>query len=216
VITSVMRENWNGSAWQPQLQTILPFELEQGKQSARIVPPANSCMNQGQYSVAGTLPAGSSIIGWSLRSSYLYSGDAQISSTGVLSGSAMDATVIATLQRSNGLLENITLPVGTVGVPHTVETSSFCPYPNQREIDLRLYTRTLAGYSYTEAINFPPSPDGSYYTIGNGSWYVHLVSRKTQAINYSTIVTATQNGNPGCSKSVTVNRHIIAMPCSYY
>lgn len=215
-ITSVTRENWNGSAWQPQAQTLQAFELEQGRQSARIAPPANACMNQGQYSIATSLPAGSSITGWSLRSSYTYSNDATISSNGFLSGSAAGVTVVATLQRANGLREYITLPVGDVGIPHTVETVSYCPYPNQREIDLRLFSRQLPGYSYTHAINFPPSPDGSYYTIGNGSWYVHLVSRKTQAINYSTTVTATQNGNPGCARSVTVNRYVVAMPCSYY
>lgn len=217
VITSVTRENWNGSAWHPHTQTILPFELEQGKQSARIVRPANSCLNQGQYSVAGTLPAGSSITGWSVRaSSYNYYSDATISSTGVLSGNGADVTVIATLRRANGLLENITLPVSTVGIPHTVETNSYCTYPNQREIDLRLNTRTMAGYSYTQAINIPPSPDGSYYTIGNGSWSVHLVSRKTQAITYGTTVSATQSGNPACAKTITVpNRHVVAMPCSY-
>jgi hypothetical protein len=174
-------------------------------------------MNQGQYSMATPLPAGSFIKGWSVRASYNYYNDAQINSTGVLSGSGADVTVVATLQRANGLLENITLPVGDVGVPHTVETNSYCPYPNQREIDLRLMTRTSPGYTYTQAINIPSSPDGSYYTIGNGSWFVHLVSRRTQAITYGTTVTATQNGNPACSKTITVsNRYVVAMPCSYY
>jgi hypothetical protein len=215
-ITSVTRENWNGSAWQPQVQTIQAFELEQGKQSARIVPPANACLNQGQYAVTG-LPPGASITGWSLRSSYLYYSDAQISVGGVLSGNGADVTVIATLRRANGLLENITLPVATVGVPHMVDVQSYCPTATRREIDLRLMTRTMAGYSYAQAINIPPSPDGSYYTIGNGSWFVHLVSSKTQAITYGTTVTATQNGNPACSRTVTVsNRHVVAMPCSYY
>jgi hypothetical protein len=216
-ITSVTRENWNGSAWQPQSQTIQVFELEQGKQSARIMPPANSCLNQGQYSIAGTLPSGSSITGWSVRGSYNYLNDAQISSTGVLSGNAADAVVVATLQRANGMREYITLPVGTVGIPHTVETQSYCPTTTRREIDLRLMTRNMAGCSYAQAINIPPSSDGSYYTIGNGSWFVHLVSSKTQAITYGTTVTATQNGNPVCSRTVTVpNRHVVAMPCSYY
>ncbi len=215
-LSSVTRENRNGGAWQPELKTILPFELEQGRQSATIVRPANACMNQGQYSIATTLPAGSSITGWSLRASYNYSNDAQISGTGVLSGNAADVTVIATLRRANGLLENITLPVGDVGVPQTVETNSYCPYPTQREIDLRLYAKVIPGYSYSYALNFPPSPDGSYYTIGNGSWYVHLVSRRTQAINYTSTVSATQNGNPGCASNLTVNRYVVAMPCSYY
>jgi hypothetical protein len=216
-LTSVSKEIWNGTAWQPQSQTIQPFELEQGKQSAIIVPPANSCMNQGQYSVAGALPAGSSITGWSVRTSnYNYYSDATISSTGVLSGNGADMTVIATLQRANGMRENITLPVSTVGVPHMVDVQSYCPNNHHREIDLRLWTRTLAGYSYTQAINIPPSTDGSYYTIGNGTWFVHLVTSRTQAITYGTTVTVTQNGNPACSRTTTVpNRHVVAMPCSY-
>lgn len=216
-ITSVSKEIWNGSAWQSQSRTVQPFELEQGRQTAIIVPPANSCLNQGQYSVAGTLPPGSSIVGWSVRGSYNYLNDLQIGSTGVLSGNGADAVVVATLQRANGMRENITLPVASVGVPHMVDVQSYCPTTTQREIDLRLWTRTLPGYSYTQAINIPPSPDGSYYSIGSGSWFVHLVSRKTQAITYGTTVTATQSGNPNCSRTVTVpNRHVVAMPCSYY
>jgi hypothetical protein len=216
VATSVSKENWNGSAWQAETGTVQTFELEQGRQSAVIAPPANACMKQGQYSIATSLPAGSSITGWSVRTSnYNYSNDVQISASGVLTGNAADVTVVATLQRANGLRETITLPVGDVGIPHMVETNSYCPYPNQREIDLRLISRALSGYSYTSALNLPASPDGSYYTIGNGSWYVHLVARRTQAINYSSTVTATQNGNPSCARSVTVNRYVVAMPCSY-
>ncbi|HEX5057336.1 MAG TPA: C1 family peptidase [Gammaproteobacteria bacterium] len=215
-VASVSKQKWNGSAWQPELRTQLPFELEQGWQSATIARPANACMNQGQYSIASSLPAGSFIKGWSVRASYYYYNDVQISSTGVLSGSGADVTVVATLQRANGLLENITLPVGDVGAPHTVETVSYCPNNDHREIDLRLTTRSLPGYSYSQVINVPPSSDGSYYTIGSGSWFVHLVSSRPQAVTYSTTVTATQNGNPSCSKTITVpNRYVVAMPCYY-
>ncbi|HEX7025707.1 MAG TPA: hypothetical protein VF268_00555, partial [Gammaproteobacteria bacterium] len=175
----------------------------------------NSCLNRGQYSVA-SLPAGFSVTGWSVRASPAYYSDAKISSTGVLSGSGADVTVVATVRRPNGLLENITLPAGDVGLPHRVDKiNDFCVTSTQREFVLRLQSEHISGYSYDYSFDFPPSPDNSYYTLPYGANGVYVVSKKVQAINYSTTVGAVKNGDASCSESITVNRHVVSMPCSY-
>lgn len=215
VLTSVTRENWNGSDWVAQSMTVKPFELAQGMQSLSIAAPQNSCLNRGQYAVA-SLPAGFSVTGWSVRASYAYYSDAKITSNGVLSGSGADVTVVATVHRPNGMLENITLPVGNVGIPNRVDkTNDFCVTSTQREFVLRLETGTIPGYHYNYSIDIPPSPDNSYYTLPYGANSVYVVSKKVQAINYSTTVEAVKDNNAACSESSTVNQHVISMPCSY-
>ena len=217
VLTSVTREHWNDddSSWVAQSMTVKPFELEQGKQSLSITAPQNSCLNRGQYAVA-SLPAGFSVTRWSVRTSPAYYSDAKITGTGVLSGSGANVTVIATVRRSNGLLENITLPVGNVGVPNRVDkTNDFCVTSTRREFILGLQIGTIPGYSYNASINLPSSPDNSYYTLPYGPQSVYVVSKKVQAINYSTTVKATKNNNAACSQNITVNRYVVSMPCSY-
>lgn len=216
VLTSVAREHWNGSNWAPQSMTVKPFELQQGKQSLSIAAPQNSCLNRGQYTVA-SLPAGFSVTGWSVRASSAYYSDARISGTGVLSGSGADVTVVATVNRPNGLLENITLPVGDVGIPHRVDKiNDFCVTSTRREFVLRLQSEQIPGHSYDYSFNIPPSPDNSYYTLPYGAHGIYVVSKKVQAINYSTTVEAVKDNNAACSESITVNRHVVSMPCSYY
>lgn len=217
VLTSVTRENWNSgsSSWVTQPMTAKPFELAQGKQSLTIATPQNSCLNRGQYAVA-SLPAGYSVTGWSVRASTAYYSNAMITSNGVLSGSGADVTVVATVRRPNGMLENITRPVGNVGIPNRVDkTNDFCVTSTQREFVLRLEAGTIPGYSYDFSIDIPPSPDNSYYTLPYGAHSVYVVSKKVQAINYSTTVEAVKDNNAACSETSTVNQHVISMPCSY-
>jgi hypothetical protein len=214
VVTAVTEERYS-SGWYNANLPIKPFELEPENQIVKINSPS-SCYNQGTYTLSGLEKiSGATLIGWSIRNSYDYSSSATISSNGVLTGDAASVTVVATIQRPNGLQENITKVVGPVGVPVNVtKPVDWCPMTGRREITLTANALTPANSTTSIQFNIPASTNGSYYVINGGSSQ-YLVFFSTTAINYTVSVQNTAPG--GCATSFSTYRYVVAMPCgSYY
>lgn len=121
IITDVTEERNSNGIWiyaTPQHQ---PFELEPENQLVTINKP-NSCDNQGTYTLSNFERLdGANVYNWSIRATDL--GTLKIEqryqtkylSVGILTGEGKGVTVVATIRRSNGLLENVTQAVGDVG-----------------------------------------------------------------------------------------------------
>lgn len=212
VISSVTEERY-ANGWSNYSIPVRAFELEPANQVAQIVSPAGGCFNRGTYTVSGlNLLNGATVVDWSLRTDGIYPSDASINSSGTVSGNASGVTVVATILRPNGLLENITRNVGTVGMPVLIEKRSDACYGGRREIMLLASTPATPGVTTSVAINIPPSPDGRYYTIGSGSNSVYINYGGTGAITYNVVV---QSNSTGCSLNYTTMRYVVVLPCGY-
>ncbi|MEO6992501.1 MAG: C1 family peptidase [Lacunisphaera sp.] len=212
VISSLTEEHY-ANGWSKYNLPINAFELEPANQVAKIVNPTSGCFNRGTYTLSGlNLLNGATIVDWSLRTDGVYWSDAVISPSGTVSGNASGVTVVATILRANGLLENITRNVGTVGMPVLIEKRSDACYGGRREIMLLAHTPTTPGVTTSVAINIPPSPDGKYYTIGSGSNSVYINYGGTGSITYNVTV---QSTSTGCSLNYTTTRYVVALPCGY-
>jgi papain like protease len=211
IVNTVSEEHYS-NGWTPYPIPATPYELDSANQIAKIDGP-NGCFGRGQYTVSGlNLLPGATVVDWFLRSDYTYPGDASISSSGVVSGNAYNVTVVATVLRPNGMAENITKYVGTVGMPVRVDTVSSACYNGRREINLLARVPGAPGVTTTVSINIPPSTDGKYYTIPNGSYAVYINYNGTGAITYYVTVTMVSSS---CSDTYSTMRYVVVLPCGY-
>jgi hypothetical protein len=213
VATSVTEERYT-TTWAAVNLIKYPFELDQESQIAKINSPGN-CYNYGRYTLSGLdqIP-GSTFVSWSIRMAASdYPMNASISADGVVSGEATGVTVIATIRRPNGMLENITKYIGTVGVPVKVEKRYDQCFGTRREIQLVATAAPIANATSSGRIDLPPSPDGSYYVMNNNSSYVYVTFTRPANIDYYLYVSSSGGG---CSTSFRTYRYVFGMPCNSY
>lgn len=121
VVTDVTEERNVNGTWVPVYATRQPFELDAANQLVTVNKP-NSCDNQGTYSLSNLERLdGANVYNWSVRGTD--TGNLRIEqryvskylSTATLTGDGKGVTIVATLRRPNGMLENVTKTLGEVG-----------------------------------------------------------------------------------------------------
>ena len=213
IISSVREEILTNGIWPEQPIPVRAVEFATGSQGATIVAPTGGCYGRGTYTVNLALLPGATVVDWQIRSDYSWPSDVAISPAGVVTGNGANVTVVATILRPNGLLENITKTVGTVGMPVRVDTVSNACFGGRREIVLRAVAPGVSGGTTSLTINIPPSTDGRYYTIPIGSDSVYINYNGSGAITYTVTVNSTAPG--GCALSFNTMRFVVSYPCGY-
>jgi Papain family cysteine protease len=170
VINRVTEENYTSGAWTDVSPTTKPFELEQQNQIVTINKPV-SCDNTGTYTLSNLDKidgATMSASDWSIRSSY--AGSLQLATNSVangppiatLTGSGSGVTLVATIRRPNGWIENATKNIGDVGnvmPPVTyVKTRECSGWPKKITIQVTSPTNgtpsvPASGYNYNAFVS---------------------------------------------------------------
>jgi hypothetical protein len=163
--------------------------------------PKPLCFNRGiVYELIGLDNLIDTEVTWSYAASNTYSNNISLTvssdkKTCTVSGNAAGVTLYATIKRNKCLMDKVSLPIGTIGIPSKLITlNGHCAGTNY-EITSKIEHPGIAGCSYSYNYNIPASSDGSYYVIKSGQ-YAYWVFKTPNGLQYSGTVTAAQ---PGCS-----------------
>ncbi len=219
IITSITKEVYNANKWSV---VTLPTKLYRnfGLGFPKIVKktiPNPLCYNRGiEYELQGLANmTGAQFIGWSYKASPDYNKGLSITANGtkcIVSGNAADVKLCAMIKTYTGILEEIILSIGNVGVPTRLSTLNGRCVSGNYEITSKIEVAGSTGVSYGFSFNIPASSDGSYYAFSNGQ-YAWWVFKKFGAVNYTATVKATQTGCPSISN--TQSSYMYSSYCGY-
>lgn len=167
--------------------------------------PSPLCYNRGiQYELQGlNYLTGAVCTGWTYEASANYNKEISLTVNGntcTVAGNGAGVVLYATIQRSTGIMERISLNIGNVGIPVNLSNyNGHCAGTNY-EVTSQMSVLTLPNTTYNITFSIPSSPDGSYYvtTGGSNAWWVF---KTPGGVQYSSTATATKTGCPSISNT---------------